>query len=282
MDVIKFTYFRGVHNHGHEGRKTYHFQFQCTVLVFFLNGCIHFLDFQGNLQETIYLYIQHCCWVWVALLCLFHYHQLVHFLLNLFNSYTLLGTRKPESFKQQDIYFSILSNMSHERKDLFCHPPTQLLLKYSVLNMPFWSCYISATIQWLIWEDEKEITHHFGVKHDNIIGHSMVPFVSFFRCKNHRAQNDKRFSSSSMIGHAHSIQGVLKILLHLTLDLGVERRSFRWWYLPRRSNFTSLAAFSPSILRFLSIILDRSAAALSSALVAHPMATNKMSRVSAA
>lgn len=42
--------------------------------------------------------------------------------------------------------------------------------------------------------------------------------------------------------------------------------------LPRSSSFTSLAAFSPSSRRFLSIILDLSAAALSSALTVQPMA----------
>ena len=40
---------------------------------------------------------------------------------------------------------------------------------------------------------------------------------------------------------------------------------------PKSSNLTSLAAFSPSNRRFLSICFDRSAAALSSALVAHPI-----------
>lgn len=43
---------------------------------------------------------------------------------------------------------------------------------------------------------------------------------------------------------------------------------------PNRSSFTSLAAFSPSSRRFLSIILDLSAAALSSALTVQPMAPN--------
>lgn len=42
--------------------------------------------------------------------------------------------------------------------------------------------------------------------------------------------------------------------------------------LPSSSSFTSLAAFSPSSRRFLSIILDLSAAALSSALTVQPMA----------
>lgn len=42
-------------------------------------------------------------------------------------------------------------------------------------------------------------------------------------------------------------------------------------YSPSRSSFTSLAAFSPSSLRFLSIILDLSAAALSSWLTVQPM-----------
>lgn len=41
--------------------------------------------------------------------------------------------------------------------------------------------------------------------------------------------------------------------------------------LPSRSSFTSLAAFSPSSRRFLSIIFDLSAAALSSALTVQPM-----------
>lgn len=41
---------------------------------------------------------------------------------------------------------------------------------------------------------------------------------------------------------------------------------------PRSSSFTSRAAFSPSSRRFLSIILERSAAALSSALTVQPMA----------
>lgn len=44
--------------------------------------------------------------------------------------------------------------------------------------------------------------------------------------------------------------------------------------LPNRSSFTSLAAFSPSSRRFLSIIFDLSAAALSSALTVQPMAPN--------
>lgn len=44
-----------------------------------------------------------------------------------------------------------------------------------------------------------------------------------------------------------------------------------WRYIPNRSSFTSLAAFSPSSRRFLSIILDRSCAALSSWLTVHPM-----------
>jgi len=43
---------------------------------------------------------------------------------------------------------------------------------------------------------------------------------------------------------------------------------------PNRSSFTSLAAFSPSSRRFLSIILDRSAAALSSWLTVQPMVPN--------
>lgn len=42
--------------------------------------------------------------------------------------------------------------------------------------------------------------------------------------------------------------------------------------LPKSSSLTSLAAFSPSSRRFLSIILDLSAAALSSALTVQPMA----------
>lgn len=42
-------------------------------------------------------------------------------------------------------------------------------------------------------------------------------------------------------------------------------------YSPSRSSFTSLAAFSPSSLRFLSIILDLSAAALSSWLTVQPI-----------
>ena len=42
-------------------------------------------------------------------------------------------------------------------------------------------------------------------------------------------------------------------------------------YIPKSNNLTSLAAFSPSNRRFLSIIFDRSAAALSSALVAQPI-----------
>lgn len=41
---------------------------------------------------------------------------------------------------------------------------------------------------------------------------------------------------------------------------------------PSSSSLTSLAAFSPSSRRFLSIIFDRSAAALSSALTVQPMA----------
>ena len=41
--------------------------------------------------------------------------------------------------------------------------------------------------------------------------------------------------------------------------------------LPNKSNLTSLAAFSPSSRRFLSIIFDLSAAALSSALTVQPM-----------
>ncbi len=44
--------------------------------------------------------------------------------------------------------------------------------------------------------------------------------------------------------------------------------------LPNKSSFTSLAAFSPSSRRFLSIIFDLSAAALSSALTVQPMAPN--------
>lgn len=46
--------------------------------------------------------------------------------------------------------------------------------------------------------------------------------------------------------------------------------------LPSRSSFTSLAAFSPSSRRFLSIIFDLSAAALSSALTVQPMAPRKL------
>lgn len=44
---------------------------------------------------------------------------------------------------------------------------------------------------------------------------------------------------------------------------------------PNNSSLTSLAAFSPSSRRFLSIIFDLSAAALSSALTVQPMAPNK-------
>lgn len=48
----------------------------------------------------------------------------------------------------------------------------------------------------------------------------------------------------------------------------------RYYNLPNKSNFTSLAAFSPSSRRFLSIIFDLSAAALSSALTVQPIASN--------
>lgn len=51
--------------------------------------------------------------------------------------------------------------------------------------------------------------------------------------------------------------------------------------LPSRSSFTSLAAFSPSSLRFLSIILDLSAAALSSWLTVQPMVPSARFRTAA-
>lgn len=52
---------------------------------------------------------------------------------------------------------------------------------------------------------------------------------------------------------------------------GVEERGWLPRSLPSRSNFTSLAALMPSSLRFFSIALLRSRAALSSALRVHPM-----------
>jgi hypothetical protein len=52
---------------------------------------------------------------------------------------------------------------------------------------------------------------------------------------------------------------------------GVEGRGWLPRSLPSRSNFTSLAALMPSSLRFFSIALLRSRAALSSALSVHPM-----------
>lgn len=51
----------------------------------------------------------------------------------------------------------------------------------------------------------------------------------------------------------------------------VEERGWLPRSLPSRSNFTSLAALMPSSLRFFSIALLRSRAALSSALRVHPM-----------
>lgn len=52
-------------------------------------------------------------------------------------------------------------------------------------------------------------------------------------------------------------------------------------YSPSSSSFTSLAAFSPSSLRFLSIILDLSAAALSSWLTVQPMVPSARFRTAA-
>lgn len=52
---------------------------------------------------------------------------------------------------------------------------------------------------------------------------------------------------------------------------GVGRWGWQPRSLPSRSNFTSLAALMPSSLRFFSIALLRSRAALSSALRVHPM-----------
>lgn len=62
----------------------------------------------------------------------------------------------------------------------------------------------------------------------------------------------------------------------LPLQKKKEKPSVACQDLPSRSSFTSLAAFSPSSRRFLSIIFDLSAAALSSALTVQPMAPSKL------